>query len=163
MVLSQFLSPGPPHPLPSLLLSCLTALSTVSSPALLSPAQISLPALSLLSHSPSLSPQVRRALLSLQATVHPARPSLDIEDTNIATIGHVLAGKYVAEENDDGEEDLELSSTATQTEDTNTDNDHAQSGDDASKRIKELEDALKKAKAAEREARAEVIRKEKPG
>merc|ERR1719466_625184 len=64
------------------------------------------------------------------------------------------------EENDDGEEDLELSSTATQTEDTNTDNDHSQSGEDASKRIKELEDALKKAKAAEREARAEVIRKD---
>lgn len=157
IVLSQLLSPSQKHPLQPLLLACLTSMTIISTPSLLSPSQLSLPALSLLSSSPSLSPQVRRALLSLQSTLHPSRLTLDIQDTNIASINAVVHGKDSIEEIDE-EEDLELCNTATQTEHTNSNTVHTV--DDSGKRIKELEDALKIAKAGEREARAQVMKKD---
>jgi len=157
MILSQLLSPGPPHLLPSLLLSCLTTLVTVTSPTLPSPAQICPAALSLLSHSPTLAPQVRAALQLLQNTVHPARPSLDIQDTHTVTVNTVLNGRDAADEKED-EVDVELSNIGTQTEAGNCEQEVVVN--DTTKRIKELEDALKVAKAAESAARAQVMRKD---
>jgi len=158
MILSQLLSPGPPHLLPSLLLSCLTTLVTVSSPTLPSPAQICPAALSLLSHSPSLAPQVRAALQLVQNTVHPARPSLDIQDTHTVTVNNVLNSRDAADENEDEVGDVEIANTGTQTEAGNCDQELVVN--DTTKRIKELEDALKVAKAAESAARAQVMRKD---
>lgn len=157
-ILSQLLSPGPPHPQPSLLLSCLTTLVTVSSPALPSPEQICPAALSLLYHSPSLAPKVRSALLILQKTAHPGRPTLDIQDTNTATVNNVINGKDVKDENDEEMDDVELANIGTQTEVTSSEN--LEVADDSSRRIRELENALKAAKSAEGAARAEVMRKD---
>merc|ERR1719470_333026 len=56
-------------------------------------------------------------------------------------------------------DDVELANTGTQTEVT-TRSENVEVADDSSKRIRELENALKAAKAAEGAARAEVMRKD---
>merc|ERR1719318_1918057 len=56
-------------------------------------------------------------------------------------------------------DDVELANTGTQTEVT-TSSENLEVADDSSKRIRELENALKAAKAAEGAARAEVMRKD---
>jgi len=156
-ILSQLLSPSSSHPLPSLLLSCLTNMLTVSSPSLPSPAQICPAALNLLSHSPALAPQVRAALLLLQTTAQPTRPGLDIQDTHTATLKALLRDQEDDIGNEDENEDVNFTSTGMQTESTS---DGLVDMDNTRRRIEELEEALRKAKSAESVARAEVIRKD---
>jgi len=155
-LLSQLLSPTTPHPLQSLLLSCVTNLMSVSSPSHPSPAQICPAVLSLHSHNPALASQLRPAQVLLQAIAHPARHSLDILDTRAVSLNTLENIK----QNDAGDEieDVEVTSIGLQTDtitmvpsDVNV---------DTSKRIAELEDAVRKAKEAEKAARAEVVRKD---
>merc|ERR1712013_444710 len=155
-LLSQLLSPTTPHPLQSLLLSCMTNLMSVSSPSHPSPAQICPAVLSLHSHNPALASQLRPARVLLQAIAHPARHSLDILDTRAVSLNTLENIK----QNDAGDEieDVEVTSIGLQTDtitmvpsDVNV---------DTSKRIAELEDAVRKAKEAEKAARAEVVRKD---
>merc|ERR1719369_1728812 len=155
-LLSQLLSPTTPHPLPSLLLSCVTNLISVSSPSHPSPAQICPAVLNLHSLNPALASQLRPAQILLQTIAHPARHTLDIQDTSVVNHNTLDSAKYNDTEEDT--EDVEVTSIGMQTD--NPSMVPSDVVDDTSKRIAELEEAVRKAKEAEKAARAEIVRKD---
>jgi len=155
-LLSQLLSPTTPHPLPSLLLSCVTNLISVSSPSHPSPAQICPAVLNLHSLNPALASQLRPAQILLQTIAHPARHALDIQDTSVVNHNTLDSAKYNDTEEDT--EDVEVTSIGMQTD--NPSMVPSDVVDDTSKRIAELEEAVRKAKEAEKAARAEIVRKD---
>jgi len=155
-LLSQLLSPTSPHPLPSLLLSCLANLIPVSSPSHPSPAQICPAVLNLHSLNPALASQLRPAQILLQATAHPARHTLDIQDTSVVSLNKLDSSNY--NDTEDATDDVEVTSIGVQTETQSMVPSNVI--DDTSKRIAELEEAVRKSKEAEKAARAEIIRKD---
>lgn len=142
-LLAGLLSASPRPRLASGLVSCLQTLLT--SPLSISPAQISLPLLTRLLHSPGLSAQARQCLDSLNLMMQPARLTLSTEDTRTAALSSLS-------------ELREISSTASQTDRQQPE--EPQNTEEKMERINQMESELRKAKQAEASARAELLKRE---
>ena len=147
-LLASLLSPTTQPGLASGLVSCLHTL--LSSPLSSSPAQISLPLLSRLLHSPGLSVQARQCLLSLNMMMQPARLTLSTDNTRTASLNTLS-------------EETEVCSTSSQTDSQQSD--HSQSEDviiteQRMEKINQMESELRQAKQAEAKARAELLKRE---
>ena len=157
-VLTQLLAPDLASPrLVAGLVSVLQLLATSASPRHLSPLQLALPALARLSSRPGLSLQIRSSLASLQSVIHPARHSLDVQDCKTATL-NTLTAEDIEEEEDT---DTLMADVSIQTDNIVTADTGDSSGDNESvRKIRELEEMLRKVKESESAAKTELMRKD---
>ena len=157
-VLTQLLAPDLVSPrLVAGLVSVLQLLATSASPRHLSPLQLALPALTRLSSRPGLSLQIRSSLASLQSVIHPARHSLDVQDCKTATL-NTLTAEDIEEEEDT---DTLMADVSIQTDNIVTADTGDSSGDNENvRKIRELEEMLRKVKESESAAKTELMRKD---